>query len=103
MMRFVCFAFLAWGPGASLAQARPTGNAWEPMAHITSADLAVQGWSVTEAAGLALSHGQSAVVTYWELNRYNTLRVVRCVASFDASLNQTGEVCPQSMGNTEPS
>ncbi|TNC62076.1 hypothetical protein [Rubellimicrobium roseum] len=94
---------LALLPSAALAQGLPTGNVWEPVAHVTSADLAAQGWTVTESAGLPLSNGQSAVVTYWEHTLYNTHRVMRCIASLDPDLTQTAEVCARPMGGQSPS
>ena len=96
-MRFAC-AFVALLPSLALAQGVQgflSDHVWEPVPDVTSADLAAHGWTVTEAAGLSLGSGQDAVVTFWEHSLYNTHQVMRCIASFDAGLNQTAEVCSQ--------
>lgn len=92
---------LALLPSAAGAQGLLTGNVWVPVEHVTSADLAAQGWSVSEAAGLSLESGQAAVVIYWEHTLYNTRRVMRCVASLDAALVETNEICSQPMAGLQ--
>ena len=71
------------------------------LIHRIVTDLAAQGWSVSEAAGLSLESGQAAVVIYWEHTLYNTRRVMRCVASLDAALVETNEICSQPMAGLQ--
>lgn len=82
-------------PLAVAAQVPGTGHSWQVVPEVTSADLAEQGWSVVESAGLTTPDGTPVVVTFWQLQRYGRSVIMRCAATLDADLNPVADVCSE--------
>ena len=93
MLRTAAFALIL-GPGAALAQHVPGTHTWQVVPDITSADLAADDWLVVEATSLSNPEGGHVVMSFWERQAgYGHAFVMRCLTTFDASLNQVDDVC----------
>jgi len=64
MMRLAGSLLLALCPLAVAAQVPGTGHVWQVVPDVASADLAEQGWTVAESAGLTAPDGTPVVVTF---------------------------------------
>ena len=93
MLRIAAFA-LFLGPGAALAQQVPGTHTWQVVPDVTSADLAADEWVVVEATGLSNPQGGHVVMSFWEGQAgFGHALIMRCLTTFDASLNQVADVC----------
>lgn len=93
MLRTAAFA-LFLGSGAALAQQVPGTHTWQVVPDVTSADLAADNWLVVEATGLPGPGSGHVVMSFWEHQAgYGHTFIMRCVTTFDASLNQVADVC----------
>lgn len=99
MLRSAAF-LLCLGPCAAFAQSMSGTHVgthvWQVVPDVTSADLAADGWSVAESAGVSGAEGSQVVVTFWERQAaYGNSVVMRCLTTLDADLNQVADVCAQ--------
>ncbi len=93
MLRAAAFTVIL-APGAALAQDAPGTHTWQVVPGVTSADLAADEWVVVEATALSNSGGGHVVMSFWERPAgYGHTLVMRCLTTFDASLNQVADVC----------
>ena len=94
MLRTAVFALIL-GPCAALAQHASGTHTWQVVPDVTSADLAADDWLVVEATGLpGPGGGGHVVMSFWERQAsYGHALVMRCLTTFDASLNQVADVC----------
>jgi hypothetical protein len=93
MLRTAVFALIL-GPCAALAQHASGTHTWQVVPDVTSADLAADEWLVVEATSLSNSGGGHVVMSFWERPAsYGHTLVMRCLTTFDASLNQVADVC----------
>ena len=91
ILGLLSFLVLPTGSGAGSLEEVRSDKAWELIPGLSSASLSAEGWRNTSSSGLSWPEGQRAVTSYWQLQTEDGPFTLRCISSFDANLQPTGD------------
>lgn len=72
---------------------------WQPMFEWNTARLAEEGHRLIGTSGMSWPDGRQSVVTFWEVEIDGIPPTVRCITSFAADQQQTGDLCKYPKSN----